>query len=149
MKQWIGLALVVVVVSVAAMAAQSRKQVVEVFKSPTCGCCALWVKHLQQNGFDAKVTETEDLAPIKTKLGVPARAQSCHTATVGGYTLEGHVPAAEVQRLLRERPAIRGLAVPGMPFGSPGMEAGSTKQPYDVLAFDQKGGTKVFASYNR
>lgn len=123
--------------------------VVEVFKSPTCGCCSLWVKHLEQNGFTAKVTEMDDLSSLKKKHGVPAKASSCHTALVNGYVLEGHVPAADVKRLLMERPAVAGLAVPGMPVGSPGMEVGSTVQPYNVLSFDKAGETKVFASYGR
>lgn len=123
--------------------------VVEVYKTPTCGCCSLWVKHLEQNGFTAKVTDMDDLGAIKKKHGVPARATSCHTAIVNGYVLEGHVPAAEVKRLLIERPAVAGLAVPGMPIGSPGMEVGSTVQPYNVLSFDKTGETKVFATYGR
>ena len=123
--------------------------VVEVFKSPTCGCCSLWVKHLEQNGFTAKVTEMDDLSSLKKKHGVPAKASSCHTALVNGYVLEGHVPAADVKRLLMKRPAVAGLAVPGMPVGSPGMEVGSTVQPYNVLSFDKAGETKVFASYGR
>lgn len=122
--------------------------VVQVYKSPTCGCCALWVKHLEQAGFTTRVTETEDVAKIKAQRGVPARAQSCHTAVVDGYVIEGHVPAADVQRLLKERPAVVGLAVPGMPIGSPGMEVpGQRAQPYDVVAFDKQGQMKVFASH--
>ena len=133
-----------------AAAAQRPKPVIEVYKSPTCGCCANWVKHLQQNGFDAKVTDVEDMAALKTKLKVPGRMQSCHTGMVNGYVVEGHVPAADLQRLLKERPAgIRALAVPGMPIGSPGMEVGSTVQRYDVLSLDQQGSSKVFASYGR
>jgi hypothetical protein len=130
-------------------AAQRPASVVEVYKSPTCGCCALWVKHLEANGFRTKVSDVEDMAAVKTKLGVPARTQSCHTAVVDGYVLEGHVPAAEVSRMLKERPKVTGLAVPGMPLGSPGMEAGSTKQPYNVLTFDKQGQTGVFASYGK
>ena len=121
---------------------------VQVYKSPTCGCCANWVKHLQQHGFTTRVTETDDVASIKTQRGVPARVQSCHTAVVDGYVIEGHVPAADVQRLLRERPAVAGLAVPGMPIGSPGMEVpGQKPQAYDVVAFDKQGQTRVYASH--
>jgi hypothetical protein len=151
MTRWISVAVLATVVSIGgAMAAQRPRPVVEVYKSPTCGCCALWVKHLQQNGFDAKVTDVEDITQVKTKNNVPARAQSCHTAVVNGYVLEGHVPAADVQRLLKDRPTgVRGLAVPGMPLGSPGMEAGTTVQRFDVLAFDLQGRTTVFASYGR
>ena len=128
--------------------AQRPSTTVRVYKSPTCGCCANWVKHLQQYGFTTEITEMEDLGAVKAKHNVPARVQSCHTAIVDGYVLEGHVPAADVQRLLKERPAIAGLAVPGMPIGSPGMEVPSMKpQAYDVVAFDRQGQLKVFASH--
>ena len=128
--------------------AQKPAPTVQVYKSPTCGCCALWVKHLQQAGFVTRVTDTPDVASIKTQRGVPARVQSCHTAVVDGYVLEGHVPAADVQRLLKERPSIAGLAVAGMPIGSPGMEVpGQRAQPYDVVAFDKQGQLKVYASH--
>jgi hypothetical protein len=138
-----------VLVGSGSLAGQRGGAVVEVFKTPTCGCCHLWVKHLEQNGFTTKVTDMDDLSAVKRKHGVPARATSCHTAVVNGYVLEGHVPAAEVKKLLVERPAIAGLAVPGMPVGSPGMEVGSTVQPYNVLSFDKAGETKIFASYGR
>jgi len=128
--------------------AQRPATVVQVYKSPTCGCCALWVKHLQDAGFVTKVTEIEDIAAIKTKNNVPARAQSCHTAIVDGYVLEGHVPAADVQRLLKDRPAVVGLAVPGMPVGSPGMEVPNVKaQAFNVVSFDKQGQLQVFASH--
>ena len=130
------------------MSAQ-RDVTIDVYKTPTCGCCALWVKHLEENGFKTRVTEMDDLSEVKKKQGVPAKATSCHTAVIDGYAIEGHVPAADVRRLLKERPAVAGLAVPGMPLGSPGMEFGDTKQPYDVLAFDKAGQMKVFASYHR
>ena len=121
---------------------------VEVYKSPTCGCCANWVKHLQANGFATKVTESDSLDEIKAKHGIPAAAQSCHTATVDGYVLEGHVPAADVRRLLKERPAVLGLAVPGMPIGSPGMEVPNVKpSPYNVVSFDRRGQLVVYSSH--
>ena len=123
---------------------------VQVYKDPTCGCCALWVEHLRKAGFTATVTDVEDMTALKTKHGVPPRARSCHTAVTGDYVIEGHVPAADVQRLLKERPSVAGIGVPGMPIGSPGMEvAGVKPQPYDVLAFDKAGQTTVFASHNR
>ena len=139
----------VAVVSVAgATFAQKPAPTVQVYKSPTCGCCANWVKHLEQHGFTTRVTDTNDMASVKAQRGVPARAQSCHTAVVDGYVLEGHVPAADVQRLLRERPAVAGLAVPGMPIGSPGMEVpGQKPQAYDVVAFDKQGQMRVYASH--
>ena len=123
---------------------------VQVYKDPTCGCCALWVEHLRKAGFTATVTDVEDMNAVKTKHGVPPRARSCHTAVTGDYVIEGHVPAADVQRLLKERPSVVGIGVPGMPIGSPGMEvAGVKPQPYDVLAFDKTGQTTVFASHNK
>jgi hypothetical protein len=117
---------------------------IEVWKSPTCGCCAQWVTHMRTNGFVPTVHDVEDVAVFKRKLGVPAKLESCHTAVVGGYAFEGHVPADLVRQVLKQRPAILGLAVPGMPMGSPGME-GPRKDAYDVVAFDKTGKTSVFA----
>lgn len=100
------------------------------------------------NGFAVQIRDTDDLTSIKAAQGVPSELQSCHTAIVDGYIVEGHVPAADIQRLLRERPQVRGLAVPGMPVGSPGMELqGATLDPYDVIAFEESGRTSIFASY--
>ncbi len=121
---------------------------VQVYKDPTCGCCQNWVKHLQAHGFVTEVTVMQDLADFKSKHNVPTRVQSCHTAVVDDYVLEGHVPAADVQRLLTERPAILGLAVPGMPIGSPGMEVPNMKAvKYNVVSFDRQGQLKVYSSY--
>ena len=142
-------AVIAVVLAVGISMSAQRPVTIDVYKTATCGCCALWVKHLEENGFTTRVTNMEDLSDVKKKYGVPAKATSCHTAVVDGYAIEGHVPAADVRRLLKERPAVAGLAVPGMPLGSPGMEFGDTKQPYDVLTFDKNGQTKVFASYNK
>ncbi len=119
---------------------------VTVYKSPTCGCCKEWVKHLQANGFAVIAKDVPDVAPYKQANGVPPTLGSCHTARVNGYTIEGHVPAADIQRLLKERPKVRGLAVPGMPVGSPGME-GTHKERYDVLTFDRNGRTSVYARH--
>ena len=120
---------------------------VNVYKSPTCGCCKEWVKHLQANGFSVKAHDVPDVSQYKVANGVPVTLGSCHTATVGGYVIEGHVPASDVKRLLKERPPVRGLAVPGMPIGSPGMEQGGHKQRYDVLTFDKQGKTSVYSRY--
>ena len=121
---------------------------VEVFKTPTCGCCAKWVEHMRANGFTVRTTDLNDLAEIKKSRGVPDNTQSCHTAVVNGYVVEGHVPAEDVHRMLKEKPAIAGLAVPGMPVGSPGMEyPGTRAQPYAVYSFDKKGATQVFAKH--
>jgi hypothetical protein len=128
----------------AALAADAP--VVEVWKTPTCGCCKVWVRHLEDAGFRVQVAELADLAPIKARFRVPPELSSCHTALVSGYVVEGHVPADDVIRLLRERPKIRGIFTPGMPVGSPGME-GPNPEPYDVLALDDAGKVSVFATH--
>ena len=136
--------------SVASMAQKPAPTVVEVYKDPGCGCCSSWADHLKAAGFTVHVTEKADLAAFKTAHGVPAQTRSCHTALVGGYVLEGHVPAADVLKLLKDKPAVVGIAVPGMPIGSPGMEVkGMKAAAYDVVSFDKQGTTKVVASYNR
>lgn len=128
----------------------SALPVVDVYKSPTCACCSKWVDHLREEGFEVRSTDTSYLADFKASHGVPRQVESCHTALVAGYVVEGHVPASDIKRLLRERPGIRGVAVPGMPIGSPGMEVpGTTAQPYDVISFDMRGRTDVFASHGR
>jgi hypothetical protein len=107
-----------------------------VSKDPSCGCCAGWVEHVRAEGFQVDVVDTGNLTPIKQRLGVPADLAACHTAEVGGYAIEGHVPAGAIKRLLSERPAAKGLAVPGMPIGSPGMEVpGRPNETYDVILF--------------
>jgi len=117
---------------------------VTVYKSPTCGCCGEWVKHLRANGFTVAVHEMDNVPPIKARAGIPSALESCHTALVGGYAIEGHVPGQDIRRLLRERPAARGLAVPGMTAGSPGM--GGRPERYDVILFED-GGQSVYARY--
>lgn len=117
---------------------------ITVYKSPSCGCCRQWIRHMEKNGFTAAVHDLADLTEIKENLAVPAQLQSCHTAIFGKYVLEGHVPADLVRRLEREKPKILGLAVPGMPNGSPGME-GMRKDAYDVVAFERGGKSWVFA----
>ena len=126
--------------AVTALPAVAAGTPVTVHKTPWCGCCAGWAQHLKHNGFDVTVEETEDLDPIKRLMGVPEHLQSCHTAVVEGYVIEGHVPADAIFRLLEERPELTGLAVPGMPMGSPGME-GATSEAYDVIAFGPEGET--------
>lgn len=122
--------------------------VIQVFKSPTCGCCADWVKHLEAAGFTVEVQDIPNMMAVKGELGVPGELGSCHTARIAGYLVEGHVPAADIQRLLEEKPDIRGISVPGMPVGSPGMEVeGRPADRYDVVAFDAAGRTSVFASH--
>ncbi len=128
--------------------AQAATARIEVWKSPSCGCCQDWVKHLQANGFQVAVNDTGNAAARK-RLGIPTQHGSCHTAAVGGYALEGHVPAREVRRLLAERPRAAGLAVPGMPIGSPGMEGeGDERDAFDVLLVKADGTSSVFARYD-
>ncbi|HEX6320158.1 MAG TPA: DUF411 domain-containing protein [Burkholderiales bacterium] len=115
---------------------------VVVYKSPACGCCGEWEKHMRAAGFRLETRNLSDVAAMKSRLGVPEALRSCHTATFGDYVLEGHVPAGDVKRLLRERTKARGLAVPGMPAGAPGMEQGRA-QPYATIAFDETG-SRVF-----
>jgi hypothetical protein len=118
-----------------------------VYKSPTCGCCAKWNDHMRAAGFAVTSNDLADVSPIKTQHGVPMQTRSCHTALVGGYAIEGHVPADVVKKLLRERPAIAGIAAPGMPAGSPGMEMpDGRKDTYQIVAFDKQGKTSVYAT---
>ena len=127
-------------------AARAAATDITVYKSPTCGCCEKWVDHLRANGFRVTTRDLEDVSEVKATLGVPAALQSCHTGVVGAYVVEGHVPADLIARMLKERPTIRGLAVPGMPVGSPGMEVGTRKDTYAVIAFDKAGKTSVYAT---
>lgn len=121
---------------------------VTVHKSPYCGCCKLWVEHMRAEGFEVDVVETQDMGPVKERVGIPPAKGSCHTAEVGGYFVEGHVPAADVKRLLAERPKARGLTVPGMPIGSPGMEAPDGRvQPYTVELITPEGKAEPFARH--
>ena len=119
---------------------------VTVYKSPTCGCCTKWVDHLEQAGFTVNVLDLQDVMPTKQKMGVPRDLSSCHTAIVDGYVVEGHVPADVVKQLLKDRPNATGISVPGMPIGSPGMEQGDRKDPYDVVLFTKDGTRSVYAS---
>jgi hypothetical protein len=121
--------------------------VVHVWKSPTCGCCTGWVDHMRRAGFQVEVEDVADVTPYKTEHGVAPEHASCHTSRVDGYTIEGHVPAEDIVRLLAERPQITGIAAPGMPIGSPGMEMGAQRDAYDVLAFTRGGATRVWASH--
>lgn len=129
--------------------APATRPLIEVWKDPNCGCCQDWIAHMEQNGFAVKVHNTGNNA-IRTRLGLPQKLGSCHTARVQGYVLEGHVPAIEVQRLLHTRPRALGLAVPGMPVGSPGMDGAvyaGRRDPYDVLLVRLDGTTEVFRRY--
>lgn len=143
-KQFINyLAAPLVALPFALRAANVRMQV---YKTPTCGCCGKWVQHLRDNSFEVTVQDVPDTSPYRKKYGVPDQLASCHTAVVAGYAVEGHVPAREVHRLLREKPKAVGLAVPGMPAGSPGMEA-PRAQAYSVFLVDSSGEVTVFEKY--
>ena len=129
-----------------ACAAQARE--ITVYKTPWCGCCGGWVKHLRAAGFTTEVVEVEDLAPIRAKHGVPFELSSCHTGVAGGYVFEGHVPIADVERLLKEKPKALGLTVPGMPIGSPGMEVpNAAPEVFDTLLLLKDGTTRVYARH--
>ena len=122
---------------------------VTVWRNPGCSCCGKWVKHLRSAGFTVTITESDKMSTIKRREGVPGNLEACHTAKVGGYTVEGHVPAADIVRLLKERPAAKGLGVAGMPLGSPGMEVRSgKKERFDVILFGGNGKSRTFATHN-
>ena len=137
------------VVGPSAWAAAPAKPQIEVWKDPNCGCCKDWVLHLEQSGFVVQVFDSGNTQARK-RLGVPEQLGSCHTARVAGYAIEGHVPAKDIQRLLREKPQALGLTVPGMPVGSPGMDGAGyqgRKDPYDVLLMAKNGSTSIYKSY--
>jgi len=145
-RRW-AIACLAMIPALAAGLAQSAASSITVTKDPNCGCCGNWVDHLKAEGFAVEVTETAAVNRVKARLGVPSDLASCHTAEVGGYVVEGHVPAAAIRRLLAEKPQARGLAVPGMPVGSPGMEVpGASPDVYDVVLFGDFG-RRVFARF--
>ncbi len=118
-----------------------------VYKSPTCGCCKKWISHLEKNGIKVTAHDVDNVIPYKIKNKITPQLASCHTGIINGYTVEGHVPAKDILKMLKEKPKFKGLAVPGMPVGSPGMEMGDRKDKYDVVSFDEKGNKKVYSSY--
>ena len=118
-----------------------------VYRSPTCECCGKWLEHMKKNNFNVKDIVTDDVQAIKNKYGVPEAMASCHTAIVGGYVIEGHVPANDIMKLLKTKPKIVGIAVPGMPSGTPGMEMGDRKDSYNVMSFDKENHYEIFNSY--
>ena len=129
------------------MLAMAAAPVIDVFKSESCGCCGAWVEHLKANGFAPRVVNVENPSDYRERGGIPDKLGSCHTGMIQGYAIEGHVPASDIKRLLAQKPKAKGLAVPAMPLGSPGME-GPRKDPYDVLLVQADGRTKVFKHYN-
>ncbi len=142
LKPYLRSLLLIFLVSTGTAWAQAATQI-EVFKSPRCGCCGKWIEHLQQNGFQVSVHEVNDVPAARKKLGMPDRLGSCHSARVGDYVIEGHVPAADIQHLLKEKPKALGLAVPSMPPGSPGMET-ANPVPYETLLVQADGSTRFF-----
>jgi hypothetical protein len=151
----LALAFILIVATAPAQAADTAKlsagnlPPVTVWRNPGCSCCGKWVKHLRSAGFTVTMTESDKMSAIKRREGVPGNLEACHTAKVGGYTVEGHVPAADIVRLLKERPTAKGLAVAGMPMGSPGMEVRSgRKERFDVILFGDKGTSRTFATHN-
>jgi len=124
----------------------ARAGEVVVYKSPSCGCCGQWATHMRQSGFAVSVKNIDNISPVKEQAGVPYDLESCHTAFIDGYVVEGHVPAQDIHKMLAEKPSIKGLAVPGMPMGSPGMEGGDP-EPYTVYSFDADGKAKAYASH--
>jgi len=133
--------------SVLAVAARAENPTISVIKSKTCGCCSMWLEHLKANGFTVKAEDVDDLYERKDKLKIPSALQSCHTGIVDGYVIEGHVPAEDITRLLKEKPKALGLAVPGMPTGAPGMEMGGKKDAYNVILFTEDGKTSLWHAY--
>ncbi len=129
------------------MAANVIAEDMVVYRSPACSCCGHWIDHVKQNHLTVKEIVTDDLKSIKTRYGVSPDLSSCHTAVIGGYVIEGHVPARDIKKLIESKPDLAGLTVPGMPVGTPGMEMGDKKDAYDVISFDRNGNKKVFARY--
>lgn len=146
MKRWLSrmgsVALFAAAFSPVAMAANA----IEVYRDPSCGCCAAWISYLRAQSYTVAVHEDQAMTAVKTRLGVPGDVASCHTALIDGYVIEGHVPVEDIRRLLAEHPNARGLAVPGMPMGSPGMEMGAPER-YDVVLIEQDGSLRVFATH--
>jgi len=135
-------------VSLHALAAAGTEPEITIYKSQSCGCCGKWLEHIKANKFRTVVHDREDMDEVKDWLGVPKGVRSCHTGQVGGYLIEGHVPASDIRAMLAKKPKIAGLAVPGMPSGTPGMAApGAKPEPYDVVSFQKDGTTKLFAKH--
>ena len=144
------LALPVLLAALASLRLRAADNEMTVYKTPTCGCCGKWVDHLKANGFQVTVQEVEDTTPYSREQGVPDQLRSCHIGVIAGYAVEGHVPASDIQRLLKERPPAKGLSVPGMPINSPGMEIpGAPPGRYEVVLFGADGKSSVYQRYPR
>jgi len=140
-------AVLTVLVTLAASVSVAAGEQVVVYMDPDCGCCGKWADHMRENGFTVEEVKTRQMTLIKNEAGVPAALSSCHTAQVGGYVVEGHVPASDVRRMLTEKPALKGISAPGMPLGSPGMEGPYPAESYDVIGFDAEGSASVYARH--
>lgn len=136
-------------IPLASCSESAQASVLTIYKSPHCGCCGAWVEHAKASGFEVQVFETELVSDMADKLKVPEVVRSCHSAEIGGYFIEGHVPASDIQKLLRDRPKARGLAVPRMPVGSPGMEQGDQRDVFNTLLIERSGKATVFARHNQ
>lgn len=134
-----------ILLSQTAISGQGDGQEIVIYRSPTCGCCGKWVKHLKDRNFNVIDNVVNDVDSIKEKYGVPSELASCHTAIIGGYVIEGHVPAEDIEKLLSLKADVSGIAVPGMPVGTPGMEMGDRKDSYKVIAFDKENRKQIFS----
>lgn len=130
-----------------AYAGDPHSKDITVYKNPECGCCKKWIKYLKSHNYNVTEKNTRDIFVEKKRLGVPEKLAACHTAVIDGYVVEGHVTTRDIKRLLLLRPNVIGIAVPGMPVGTPGMEKGSAKEPYNVMTFDEKGNSEVFVKH--
>lgn len=136
-----------IAVSALVLGSAANAAALTIYKSASCGCCAKWVEHVEKHGFTVTVVNVDDVMAVKAKAGIPDKLASCHTSKVGGYVVEGHVPAADIKKLLAQKPKAKGIAVPGMPMGAPGMEHGDHRQPYQTLLIKADGSTAVFAQH--
>src|SRR5688500_8716921 len=136
-----------IAVSALVLGSAANAAALTIYKSASCGCCAKWVEHVEKHGFTVTVVNVDDVMAVKAKAGIPNKLASCHTSKVGGYVVEGHVPAADIEKLLAQKPKAKGIAVPGMPMGAPGMEHGDHRQPYQTLLIKADGSTAVFAQH--
>lgn len=143
------LGLLMASIPAAACARMAKASQLTIYKSPACGCCGAWVDHVKTSGIKAVVREMEDVTPVATKLGVPDQLRSCHTAEINGYFVEGHVPAPDIKKLIAERPAAIGIAAPGMPTGSPGMEVGDRREGFNTMLIDRNGAARLYVRHNR
>ena len=147
MKSILMLAILNILTMTTAFANDALVKDIVVYKNPECGCCTKWVKYLQDNNYNVTIEHTRDVLAVKERLGVPEKLAACHTAVIDGYVVEGHITHRDIKRLLLFRPDIKGIAVPGMPVGTPGMESGSTVQPYNVISFDEQGTMEVLVEH--